>query len=160
MWFRVDTALPRHRKTKRLARRLGVPVYVAVGLVTCLWGWAKEFCPDGDLGGLDPEDIADVLGWDGDPVELVAALCHTGSNDSGFIGDDMRVHGWGEYQRLQERHAEAGRYGAHVRYHVNAGVTDPDCEYCIKPRETAGNNDAASVCQIGTHSTPKGGAKR
>ena len=67
--IRLLTTFPRHHKTVKLKRILGTwePIIV-------LWLWAGENKPSGDLGSLEPEDIAIISNWDGDAKELVDAL--------------------------------------------------------------------------------------
>jgi hypothetical protein len=57
---------PNHRKTKRLARALGLPHYSAVGLLECLFHLAASQAQDGNIGRFEDDEIAAELGWTGD----------------------------------------------------------------------------------------------
>ena len=48
-WIESHQELRHHYKTKRLARELKVTVAAAIGHLHCLWWWAIDFAPDGDL---------------------------------------------------------------------------------------------------------------
>lgn len=95
MWIRVEQTLGTHRKTRRLARALGVPRVQAVGHLVCLWSYALAHAADGDLRDHEPEDIADGALWDGEPEQLVDALLEVGLLDRGEHG--LTIHDWQEY---------------------------------------------------------------
>lgn len=86
-----------HRKTRRLARCLGgIPLPYALGIVEALWHATQTHAPDGAIGRLSDDDIAEEMWWDDEPSKLVAALV-----ESGFVDEhpDHRliVHGWAEH---------------------------------------------------------------
>jgi hypothetical protein len=93
-WLESHQSLRDHPKTKKLARRLGVRLPEAIGILHCLWWWCLDYAQDGDLTQYEPDEIADGCEWGGDPDELLACLvdCHFVDNGSGFI-----VHDWYEY---------------------------------------------------------------
>lgn len=63
-----------HTKTKRLCRRLDIPLYQGVGILECLWKMAEREAPRGDIGKASNEEIALAIDWRGDDSFLVAAL--------------------------------------------------------------------------------------
>ena len=66
------TRLP---KTKALARALRVRLPEAVGILDMLWDYAQECCPDGGIGRLSDQDIAEACGWPASKSHaLIAAL--------------------------------------------------------------------------------------
>jgi hypothetical protein len=85
-----------HTKLRRLVRVLKVPQYAAVGILESLWHLTAREAELGDIGKLSDEDIADVIGWEGAPAELIAALV-----DSGWLdrSEEFRlsVHDWEEH---------------------------------------------------------------
>lgn len=85
-----------HSKLKKLARRLGVASWGAVGILECLWHLTARETPRGDIGRLSDEDIALALDWDEDPGRLVCAL-----TESGWLDPDpdcrLIVHDWHEH---------------------------------------------------------------
>jgi hypothetical protein len=54
---------PRHPKTKALARALKISDSHAAGILAFLWDFASDFCPDGGIGRLSDEEIAEACGW-------------------------------------------------------------------------------------------------
>jgi hypothetical protein len=44
---------------------LKIPTPYATGLLATLWDWASDFCPDGGIGRLSNEEIAEAMGWRG-----------------------------------------------------------------------------------------------
>lgn len=85
-----------HPKMADLARRLGVPLYVAVGVMECLWHWAAKYAPGGDVGKWGSDGIAEGIKWDRPADELVAALVA-----SRFLDDTpeygLVIHDWPEH---------------------------------------------------------------
>jgi hypothetical protein len=79
-WIESHQSLGRHPKTKAAARALDISRVQLVGHLHYLWWWALDFAEDGDLSGIDPDDIAEEAMWDGDPglarpiVEMVTIL--------------------------------------------------------------------------------------
>jgi hypothetical protein len=94
-WIESHQELPRHPKTKKLARLLGIEVFSAVGLLHMLWYWCLDYAQDGNLGKHDAYEIADALGWQKDPDELFAAFISSGYID--VDGNVRRVHNWEKY---------------------------------------------------------------
>ena len=95
-WIEVHQSLPTHRKTKKFARELGLKAQAgtaqAIGHLTMLWMWSVDNAIDGDLSGVDPQDIADAAGWIKAPRILIGALF-----DSGFLDEGMVIHDWDDY---------------------------------------------------------------
>jgi|GEM_PF-2386319 len=85
-----------HPKTRRLARQIRMPIFAAMGLVECLAHWAYKFAQDGAIGKFEDDEIADGVGWEGDPAELIRALVHAGFVDQ---HQDLRlvIHDWPEH---------------------------------------------------------------
>ena len=61
-----------HPKARKLRRRLGAE---GVLCLLRLWLWAAANRPEGTLRGLDADDLELAAQWEGQPGELVAALC-------------------------------------------------------------------------------------
>ena len=117
-WLKSHQSLRDHPKTRKLARRLGVRLPEAVGILHCLWWWCLDYATDGDLTRHDEDDIAIACEWHGDPGDLIECLsaCRFLDADSG-----LRVHDWDEYAgaliEQRERNAERMRdkRAAHVQ---------------------------------------------
>lgn len=86
-----------HRKTRRLARLLNIPVPCALGVMEALWHVTGEQAPDGAIGRMSDDDIADEMFWDATSgEELVNALIAAALVD---VDDEHRlvVHDWHEH---------------------------------------------------------------
>lgn len=91
----------RHRKTKRLAKALGIPSWAANGLLETLWLFAAEQAPTGSLGAWTDEEICEELGWSGllgtlELPPLIATLLEVGFLDA-HPTHRLLVHDWPEH---------------------------------------------------------------
>ena len=89
--FRVSVDFFAHHKTKKLRRRLG---YEGVVALLQLWAYAARVRPDGDLSGMEDEDIELAVDWCGEEGTLVPTL-----KSVGFLDEDeggLRLHDWQE----------------------------------------------------------------
>lgn len=108
---------PSHPKFKRLVRRLRplldgtavAPETVAVGILERLWHATIVGAYKGDIGRLDDEDIAEAIGWAGEPSEIIDLLVECGWLDR---HDEYRlvVHDWHQHAPRFVR-ANAARHG-------------------------------------------------
>lgn len=64
----------KHPKIEMLADQLEITGYAAVGLVECLYQWASQYAPDGHIGRWPDRTIAQGIGWNGTPSDLISAL--------------------------------------------------------------------------------------
>lgn len=124
--FRVKVGFSNHPKTQKLRARLG---HEGVACLIALWEFCAHSRPDGDLAGLDNEDIANACGYRGngqlnDPlngplnfVPTLVALRWLDGSDGAY-----RIHDWAienpfvataEERRAQA--SEAGRASAEAR---------------------------------------------
>jgi hypothetical protein len=98
-WIQLDSGFYRHTKTLRLKRAIGP---AALWVPPRLWAYCTEHESD-DISLLSPEDLCDVLEYEGDAGALVASL-----KSCGFITEDGKtVTGWAE------------RYGAKLEFYRN-----------------------------------------
>ena len=84
-WIPSQVGLRDHPKTRRLARMLDAEPPHVIGYLHCLWYWALNYAPDGDIEDFEPEDIADAAGWTGDPDIFVESLINCGGKKLGFL---------------------------------------------------------------------------
>lgn len=92
-WIESHQALAGHRKTKRLRRLLGTSLPETIGYLHLFWWWVLEYRDNGDLTGIDWEDIADDCDWPGEPKKL-----HDSLVQAGFVEPDgVTVHDWYDY---------------------------------------------------------------
>ncbi len=132
-FVQVEVDFYRHRKTLRLKRRIGVDAY---WVPPRLWAYCIER-ENADITEFDPMDLADILGYEGDPVALVEALV-----DAGFIIDvDGRrvVAGWDErYGEVFAFYADRARRAANARWNRDQ---PPSSEQRPEKKETRGEGD-------------------
>ena len=108
-WIFSHQELREHPKLKRFAYLLGVNRREAIGMLHCLWWWALDYAPDGDLSEYTALEIAEACDWPGeDPNALIDALVNCRVRGSaGFLERDGRslvIHDWEEYGgRLNDR---------------------------------------------------------
>ena len=80
---RICVALPTHPKTKKLIKRLGTD---AAWRLVCLFLWVAQNKPDGDLSGMQSDDIELSVDWPGEDGAFTKALML-----SGFLNEGMRL---------------------------------------------------------------------
>lgn len=139
-WIESHTTLATHRKTRRLSRALSLPIPAVMGHLHCLWHWATNHAPEGDLSKFDADDIAFAAMFRGEDYEqyqlteddFLKALIETGWIDETESG--RRLHNWEQYAggliEYTRQASEAGARGNHERWHVKKGVTNPNCKFC------------------------------
>jgi hypothetical protein len=139
-WIPSQAGLRGNPKTRRAARALGIPVPHLVGHLHCLWWWALEYAPDGDVEDFEHEDLADAAGWEGDAEAFVAALFDAGAKGrAGFLAQEngrLVIHDWEDNQGSQYR----GRILAAQRKRAQRereGVTDAPCDDPPSPESHA-----------------------
>ena len=94
-WIEFHQGLAQHHKTRRLKRVLGINIAQAVGHMAMLWTWALDAAPDGDLSPFDSLDIAEQVGWEGDPQTFIDGIAAAGFADK--EGDRLLIHDWHNY---------------------------------------------------------------
>jgi hypothetical protein len=90
--FRVSVSLTRHPKYKKLLRLCGD---IACHNLLCLWTFVAQNRPDGNLTGLDVDDIEIASEWNGQCSMFYQALL-----DLRFIdvdGDTIKIHDWEDH---------------------------------------------------------------
>jgi hypothetical protein len=103
-WIAVHQSFFRHKKLIVAAAALGVDRFKLAGHVICLWEWALDNAPEGDLTGVPPGAIAVGAEWKDDAVAFVRALCDVRLIDRSDDGGRMALHDWDEHAgRLIER---------------------------------------------------------
>lgn len=104
-WIELHQSLPTHRKTLEFADALDITPVQAVGHVSCLWLWALDNAPDGDLSAVKPRTLARAAMWDGDPGAFLTAL-----EAAGFVLAG-RIHDWSDYtgRLIEKRRADVER---------------------------------------------------
>ena len=130
MWMKVDDGLPTHRKTRAVLKSHEVKRRDAAPMG--LWVLAGSWAGKNGTEGWVPVDELDR--WDDDPMPLVERLIDAGfwwweeRNGEGGYG----FNDWHDYNDPADAASKAGTYGNHVRWHVNEGKVEPECQHCPK----------------------------
>ena len=87
---------PGHFKMDALCELLNVPRAHAVGIMEMLWQYTADKTPQGDIGKASDRAIANAVGWDRDPSELIESLISVRWLDR---SEEHRlvVHDWSEH---------------------------------------------------------------
>ena len=89
---KIDPHLRTHRYFRRFVRLTGMNENLAHGTLAGVWALAYDQARDGDLSRFTPEDIGDILCWEGDHEKIWSALCESGFVVGGVLHD---WHEWG-----------------------------------------------------------------
>lgn len=116
---RVKVTLPDHPKTKKLIRKCG---QAAAWNLIRLFLFAAANRPDGNLSGMDDEDIEIASDWIGDPGVFLSALI-----DVRFVTGDAgkrEIHDWSDHNPWAsgaEARSEKSRWAAMCKRHGQIG---------------------------------------
>ncbi len=94
----VRSGLRGHRKTKRLAARLGIRVAEAVGLLVNGWDRADQELEEGVFKGWSNLEISEAFGWEGEADEFVRVMGEVGWLDANLGG--LAIHDWEDHQGM------------------------------------------------------------
>lgn len=112
-WIELHQSLTTHKKTRRLARALGLGypegMPQTIGHLCMFWLWCVDGTESGKLEDLDAQDIADAAGWTGDPQTFLDAMVATDFIDE--TPDGLVIHDWDDYigRLLAQRKASRER---------------------------------------------------
>jgi len=136
-WIELHQSLTTHKKTRRLARKLGLGVPEGIpqtiGHLCLFWLWCVDGTDEGKITDLDAQDIADAAGWTGDPDIFCKAMI-----DSGFIEKtetETVIHDWRDYigklldRRKETREKERDRKRAYRQRLKEAQQEKTESEY-------------------------------
>lgn len=117
-WIELHQSLTTHKKTRRLARKLGLGVPEGIpqtiGHLCLFWLWCVDGTEDGSLEGLDAQDIADAAGWTGEPEVFLDAMVEAEFIEKKVDGT-LEIHDWNDYigklmkKREESREKERNR---------------------------------------------------
>lgn len=132
---RIAVGIAEHPKMVKLERRLGPGGFKSV---VCLFLWAAQNRPTGDLGGMDDDDIEIAARWGGEPGKCVAVMSSVGWLD-GECGA-YKIHDWEQHNPwvvgAPARTAKA-RWNAVKRHHGEQQADLLVPEYSIAARNAA-----------------------
>lgn len=132
-WLRLESTFARHRKTRRLAEILRIPIYSARGLVAGLFCVICAESPDGDLDDWDAADIAYACDWDGDKNALLDALLAVR-----FIVSEaghMKIRNWMKYAEGYKAAERARKYRERKASDVTHHARERDANVTHHARE-------------------------
>lgn len=115
--FRVAVDFFGHHKARKLKKRLGPDGVMAL---LQLWAYAAKLRTDGDLSGMNTEDIELAADWDGEDGALVSVLVEVGFIDHGDNG--YALHDWLEnnaWAAGAESRSDASRLSRMARTYPN-----------------------------------------
>jgi hypothetical protein len=123
--LRINADVFSHTKIKKLKRRLGAEGVIAL---LCLWSWVAKHKPDGDLSGLDEDDLMLAADWEGQEniVQILVDLRLVDEIDGGFA-----IHDWAEHQPWcyhSAQRSEAAKKAAKSRWDKRSGVESNDTD--------------------------------
>ena len=104
-WIESHQTLRDHPKALKLARLLEVSRPAVIGHLQCLWWWATDYAPDGDLSRHDELDIAIGADWEGNPSEFVDALARVGFLDRD-VDSTLTIHADRTAESERRAHAQ------------------------------------------------------
>lgn len=125
--FRISVTCARHPKIRKLIRRLG---YEAFFSLTCLWAFAAAHKPNGDLNGMDSEDIELAAEWSGEPGTFVIALIELRLLDVDDAGN-MNIHDWRDhngYAFYADARTAKAQKAASARWNKNSELMPADAQ--------------------------------
>lgn len=141
----VYASIRRHKKTRRLTRALGDFHGKAYWYLIELFLELADEYPNGILPpGFEPEDIADICGWDGDADVFVEALTASGWLQHETDGS-WSVINWEEYGGKVLRRRASER----VRKRVGGAVAPEDRGDLIDREMERGPNDGTCTDSSG-----------
>ncbi len=152
-WIPSHQYMSDHPKTRRLARKLVMPVPHVVGHLHLLWHWCMTYAQDGDLTKYDAEEIAFGMMWEDEPEKLIEALVACRFLDS--ANGRLTVHNWDEYGgkrlRAMQNDASRKRKARQKEAEKTSGqqqpVQDIPAEIPAQPQTSAGRPNNASAVQ-------------
>ena len=111
--IRLSVGFWQHPKTKKTVKRLGLE---GIRSLQVLWLWAAVNRPDGNLAGMDAEDIELAADWKGNEGEFCAFCLGVWIDeaDGGYA-----LHDWAEHNSWQAKakdRSESARKNANVRW--------------------------------------------
>ncbi len=106
--IKLFTSFWNHRKTAKFRSLIGND---ALWIMPKLWCYAADNQPDGNFSTYTPEEIAMLIGYQGDAQAMLQAMLQ-----ACFIEKDYRLHDWEEHNGYHHSYAERARKAAKARW--------------------------------------------
>jgi len=164
-YCRLEDTFRQDAKFRKLARALGIERAHARGIVAGLWSWAITHAPDGFLGDIEAEDLADAADWNGDPEALLEAMIQLELLDTDDVVSGYCIHAYAEraesFRRAAQRRDARARKnggGAYRDLDPPVGGEDPPARVApvdlSKPKVTAATAEILRVFAAWTERHP------
>jgi len=108
LYIRLMTNFYTHRKTVRLRTSLGND---ALWIPPRIWAYCAENQPDGDLSDYKPDELAMLIGYQGDATSMLQAL-----KDCGLITSDGQIHDWDVHNGYHDKFSKRAKIAADARW--------------------------------------------
>lgn len=109
LYIRVFTGFYTHRKTLRLRAAIGNDAF---WVVPRLWAYAADNHPDGQFIDYTAEEIAAVIGYEGDASSMLQAMLK-----AGFMEDEpLRIKSWEEHNGYHKSYSDRAKAAATARW--------------------------------------------
>ena len=151
--IRLDVEFFDHPKTRKLIRRTGLEGVIALQR---LWMWCAKNRPDGNLSGMDMEDIALAAHWDGEEseenfVQALVALHWIDETPDGYVLHDWQEHNpWAaqaENRGDKARLSKLAQVNTEAyREFVEAGRTGISKDEYLQAAERPQTKRSANIC--------------
>ena len=123
--FRISVSATSHPKILKLMRRCGD---IAFFNLIKLWTFVAQNKPDGDLTGMDVDDIEIAAGWNGECSMFYQALldlCLLDATEEGLFVHDWQDHN--SFAAFAKERSEKAKRAAEARWGANKNIkTMPD----------------------------------
>lgn len=123
--FRISVSATSHPKILKLMRRCGD---IAFFNLIKLWTFVAQNKPDGDLTGMDVDDIEIAAGWNGECSMFYQALldlCLLDATEEGLFVHDWQDHN--SFAAFAKERSEKAKRAASARWGANKNIkTMPD----------------------------------
>lgn len=146
--IRLSVGFWQHPKTKKMIKRLGLE---GIRSLQVLWLWAAQNRPDGNLSGMDDEDIELAADWQGEDGKFLS-VCREmwfDTTESGLI-----LHNWEEHNPWQtgaQARSDKARKAAQARW----GHAQAMLKVCSRNAQALNEQ-----CPSPLLSSPKGNKKK
>lgn len=108
LYIRLRTGFYTNRKTIRLRVAIGNDAF---WVPPRLWAYCAENQPDGDLSGYQAQELAMLIGYEGDAKRMLVAL-----KDCGLITSDGKINDWSEHNGYHKKFSDRAKSAAAARW--------------------------------------------
>jgi len=129
-WVRLDSSIASHDKILNLLADPSPKKWQAAFSFVCSLGWSGNHGTDGRI----PASALPWIHGNKPTADLLVKYLLWVPVTGGY-----EIPNYAERQQLadaiytvRQQKSEGGQYGNHIRWHVQKGKTDPECEFCKK----------------------------